>query len=265
MLHLLSRSALALALVGLLAACDSTDATGDDDDSGVAPPDPIAALAFDAGTDAFPDEAAAGVAAAGKAAGLAYTNAAVRVGVVSAIVGLNLVLPAAATEAATRNAPELEGGAFVWSNTIAVLGTPVDVRLTGDPAGAGVDWTLQTAAEGEDYFTFYTARTTLDGRDGTWSLFNPDSDGSVLAADFDADSETDREITFSVPPGNDAAGAEVTYRVDGSTQVFDFTNADGVRALIEWDRETRAGSITADDFNGGATACWDGGLDDVDC
>lgn len=257
------RPALALALVGALAACDSADSGGDGGGGAAAPPTPIALAAFDAGTDAFPDAAAS---AAGKSAGLTYANAAVRVGVVSTIVGLNLVLPTLATEAATRRAPELVDGAFVWSNTVEVLGAPVDVRLTGDPSGSLVDWTLETAPSGEPFFTFYTARTTLDGRDGDWSLFKPDADGSVLTADFDADSQTDREITFAVPAGNDGAGSEVTYRVDGTTQVFDFTKQpEGTRALIEWDLGTRAGSITADDYNDGERACWDTNLDDVAC
>lgn len=246
------RTLTVLTLALALAACDAAD-SGD----AAVPPTPIALAAFDAGTDAFPDA---------KHAGANYTNAAVRVGIVSTIVGLNLVLPALATEAATRRAPELVDGAFVWSNTVPVAGRPVDVRLTGDPRGSGVDWTLETAESGDAFFTFYSARTTLDGRDGDWRLFNPERSGSVLTAAFDTDSERDREITFAVPAGNDGAGSEVTYRVDGDTQIFDFTDEpEGTRALIEWDLRTRAGSIVADDFNGGARACWNAALEDVAC
>lgn len=254
----MTRFLLAVGLVLALVGCDASD-TGDQDDDTARAPAPIALAAFDAGTDAFPNAAA-------KNAGPTFTNAAVRVGVVSTIVGLNLVLPTVATEAAVRRDPVLEGGAFVWANTVEVLGTTYDVRLTGDPSGSRVDWTMETARRGEDLFTFYTARTTLDGRDGTWDLFNPDRTGSILAADFDADSETDREITFSVPAGNDGAGSEVLYRVDGNTQIFDFTKEpEGLRALIEWDLRTSAGSITADDFNGGERACWNAALEDTDC
>lgn len=235
-----------------LAACDA----GPD---AARAPTPIALAAFQAGTDAFPD-------AGNKTAGVNFANAAVRVGVVNAIVGLNLVLPALATRAATRGTPELVDGAFVWSGTADVAGTPVDVRLTGDPRGSGVDWTMETARAGDAFFTFYTARTSLDGRDGGWRLFSPERSGAVLSADFDADGERDREITFAVPAGNEGAGSAVTYRADGDAQMFDVTKQpEGTRALIEWDVRTRAGSITADDFDGGRRACWNAALENVSC
>ena len=86
----------------------------------------------------------------------------------------------------------------------------------------------------------------------------------MLTADFDV--RDDREVTFSVPSGRERGGSSVRYETEGRTQTFALDlEPDGDRALIRWDLDTRAGSITADAYNGGARACWDAALRDVDC
>ena len=247
----MTRPALALAAAVALAGCD---ASGPDADG---PPAVIAPAAFSVDLDAFPSDDAR------VAAGANYLTSAARVGIVSAVVGANLVLPERATRAATRVEPTQTDGVFLWDTNVDVFDEDVEIRLTGDPTGSRVDWTLTTAVEGDERFTYYTAETTPSGRAGSWRLFNPDEDGPVLTAAFDVDGTP--EITFTVPEGNDRAGARVRYETDGDRQTFDFTSADGDRALVVWDTATGAGSITADDYNGGERACWDEDLDDVDC
>ena len=240
----------AAALVGL-AGCDSAS---DGSPEVISP----AAFTFDAG--AFPDESSRTATAAGQN----FRVAALRVGVVSAIVGANLILPEAATRAATRVEPERnEDGSLVYSTVVDVLGSPTEIRLTGVPRGGDVDWTLTTAPDGFERFTFYTATTTFNGRSGTWSLFNPDVDGSVLGAEFEID-ETP-EVTFIVPEGRDNAGTSVLYETDGDVRTFDFVGTDGTRSLVVWNTQTNAGSIEASDFRGGARVCWDASLQDVAC
>jgi hypothetical protein len=122
-----------------------------------------------------------------------------------------------------------------------------------------------TGPEG-DPFTYYTATTGLDGETGTWRLFNPDVDGPVLTASFDIEGLGARELTVRVPDGRDRGGSSVRYATSGDERTFDWTDEPtGNRALIVWDEERRAGSITADGYNGGDRACWDENLDDVAC
>ena len=248
------RPALLALVVFAVAGCDSADA----DDR---PPTPISAAAFEAGADAFPD------AARTSADRENYTQAAVRVGVVSTLVGLNLVLPQIATEAVTGDTPEVVDGLWVWETIEDVLGTPVALRLTADADGSEVDWRLTSQNLGDsrnEAFTYYTATTSTDGRTGSWRLFLPDQDGVVLTADFDV--RDDREVTFAVPAGRDAGGTSVRYRTEGPAQTFDLARQpEGQRSLVRWDLLTGAGSITADAYNGGARACWDRQLRDVDC
>jgi hypothetical protein len=246
---------LAAALALVLAACDSSGPDG--------APDVIAPAAFSVDLDAFPDDGARVGAEA------TFLTAAGRVGVVSGIVGLNLVLPERATRAATRVAPEPDstGDAFLWDTTVDVFDNDVQIRLTGDPDGGQVDWTLMTENLSDDAedgpFTYYTAETSFDGREGSWRLFNPDADGPVLTATFDVDDTP--EITFAVPEGRPQAGATVRYETDGDVQTFEFEDASGTETLVRWNTVTRAGSIEADDVDGGDRACWDEDLDDVAC
>ena len=103
----------------------------------------------------------------------------------------------------------------------AVDGADVTFRLEGAPEGREVDWRLRiTSVEGgalaED-FDLYTATTTLDGTEGSWTLQYP-VEGvptPVLTADYAVRAEADREVTFRVPAGRERAGSSVRYRVDG--------------------------------------------------
>ena len=242
-----------LALALALAACDSAGPDG--------APDVIAPAAFAVDLDAFPDDGAR------VAAGRNFLTAAGRVGVVSTIVGLNLVLPERATRAATRVSPVEEDGQFVWDTQVDVFSNDVQIRLVGDPDGDRVGWTLTTENRSDDVedgpFTYYTAETTLDGREGSWRLFNPDVDGPILTAEFEIDGTP--EITFAVPQGRPQAGATVRYETDGDVQTFEFEAADGTETLVRWNTETGAGSIEAEDYDGGARACWNEDFEDVAC
>ncbi|PAP78523.1 hypothetical protein [Rubrivirga marina] len=243
-----------LAAVGLaLTGCDASDAETDT-------PAPPAVAAFVLDTDAFPSDGAR------VASGAHFINAAARVGIVSTVVGLHLVLPGAATEAVTADSPTVTAGVWMWEATTAVNGTPIDLALEGTPEGSSIDWRLVVTGPEGDPFTYYTATTGLDGETGTWRLFAPDADGPVLTASFDVRDLDDRELTFRVPAGRDHGGSSVRYATDGDERTFDWTDQPtGDRALIVWDDATRAGSITADTYYGGDRACWDEDLDDVAC
>ena len=245
---------LALALLApALSGCD-TAASGDLDAPGVLAP---AAFSFDPG---FPS--------AKTSAGENFNNAAVRVGVVSAIIGANLILPAAATSAATRTQPVVVDGVWIWESTFRLNGDDVTFRLEGTPEGREVEWRLGITNAELDDFTLYTARTDFSGETGDWRLYYNlgGQPTEVLRADFEVVSADRKELTFSIPPGRDAAGTSVRYIHDGQDRAFDWHEEPaGLDHYVEWDAVTHAGSIEADTFNGGVRACWDASLSDAPC
>lgn len=242
----------ALAVALLLAGCDATT-----------DPDPAAPAVL--APDAFSFEADAPTALT---AGPNYTNAALRVGIVSTIIGANLILPSAATHAATRTEPYVEDGVWVWESTFQQGADPVTFRLEGEPIGREVRWRLGITNDELDDFTLYTARTDFDGETGDWQLFY-EIDGErteVLRADFVVEDADTRELAFSIPPGRDAAGSSVLYVHDDGLRVFDWHEEPAdLDHYVQWDAVTGVGYIEADNYRNGERGCWDGSLEDVDC
>ncbi len=260
------RAALPAAIVaGLVffAGCDSSSNDLDD-----APAVPAAgAFEFDA---TFPQSVQGG--------GMEnWANGAFRVSVVTLAVGVHLIIPSAATHAATEAEPVVVNGTWVWENTVPIDGNPVTFRLEGTPEGQEIDWRMLISSnqpiDGEEYesFELYNGTTTLDGRTGHWQLYYPIEDvrTHVLSADFDVDSETVREITFSVPetnPNPDARGSTVFYSRAGDARTFDWhQEPEDFDHLVEWSAASHVGSITATNYNGGVRACWDDDLQDTPC
>lgn len=265
-----ARGLLAVCLFSLsLAACDSADP---DPSAEIAPP-VITPEAFDLSDALFPGANRGGEARLG--GGDNFANAAIRVGAVTTIVGLNLLIPKAVTAAALNADPFVEEGTWIWSNTIRINQQDATFRLAGTPEGTSVDWSMQITATdpetGEVYddFELYTAETALDGASGAWQLYYRIDDvrTRVLDADFDAESEDDKTLRFAVPAGvGDAGGDAVVYATNGDGRSFDWDQAsEGNTHLIVWDAETGAGSITATNYNGGERACWNEGFEDVAC
>ena len=265
------RLLLALLLVAPLAliGCDAGDPAGGgaDDAPPVLSPE---AFVYD---DSFPE-------ADGNARlipGENFLNAYARVVLVSIGVGIHLVIPAAATEAATDEDPFVESGTWIWENSVDIEGNDIDFRLEATPDGTEIDWRMIVTSEepidGQVYddFVLYEATTSLNGREGTWSLYYliEGERVRVLDADFAVSSESVREITFTVSetnPDPETRGSSVRYARDGNYRLFDWhQKPEEFDHLVEWDIETKAGAITATNYNDGQQACWDEQLEDVAC
>ncbi|MDX1440744.1 MAG: hypothetical protein R3284_12665, partial [Rubricoccaceae bacterium] len=156
-----SYKALALVTVlGLaLVACDSPNGNGDPGDT---PPTLITADAFDYDGESFPDASAA------QAQGTNHSRAFLTVLIVNTAVGVHLILPAAATNAAGQDTPHVEDGTWIWERTVTVGNSVVDIRLEGTPSGSMVDWEMFITSDnfgGQAYddFSLYTATTAIGG------------------------------------------------------------------------------------------------------
>lgn len=256
-----ARLLVAIAVLAL-AACD----TANTDPTDEAPaPLPAAAFSFDADLNQS--------SSARSAAGLHFFTAATRVGIVSFAIKANLVLPAVMTGAATSVDPVVEDGTWIWSSTRPVDGTDATFRLEGTPSGSSIDWQLRVTtaspATGDelDDFVLYTATTSLDGKTGSWRLYYriEGQRTEVVRADYDITDDAN-ELTFTAVNESDIQGSTVLYRTEGDTNTFDWVKEPGsVRTLVEWSESTGVGFVEADDYNGGARACWNTSFDDAAC
>lgn len=264
---LLSLTAGATLALGLLAGCDSVDPI---DQAPAVPP----AEAFQMDTDFF--NAASKAAAAEN-----FGSAKLRVGIVSALVHVHLIVPHLVTAAALQAEPELVEGRYVWSSTTTHQGRDVSFTLTGTPSAdestASVDWSVRisgTDPETEEPFDFelYTATTSRDHASGevtgTWELFYPieGERTNVLDAEFTVTSPTEKEITFSVPEGGEHAGDSVRYARSGEERTFEWTQvAEETTTLVTWNVTTKAGALTITSPEGVEQSCWDADLGNIEC
>lgn len=248
-----------IALLLFIGACDSAN---DADDA----PDVYLDSMFEVDTEVFQ-------AAPKSAAGIHFGTAALRVWPVSVVLTTSLFLPAAVTHAATQVDPIFEDGAWRWSTSTSNGQQTVEFNLSATPTSPGHDWSMLVSyADGENQITdfeLFTAHTENNGTEGNWQLFLPNGDESlhVLDAEFNKDSETDKQLSFSIP--DDAAqnaGDSVTYTEDGDLRTFTWMQVDaGINTYVEWDNLTGEGSITASNYNSGLKACWDADLEDIVC
>ena len=257
------RYSLCIALLGLfLAGCDSTNEV----DS--TPPPVLPAEAFSLQTSLFNQDDA------GKTStGPNFVAAALRVWPVSVIISANLIIPVAVTAAALEADPVRDGNTWTWTSTTVADGTTVTFSLEGTVEGASIRWSMRVSyddgQQAFDEFELYTAVTDLDSQAGRWQLFY-DIDGqrrNVLNADFVVSGDDDATITFSIPNSADRnAGDSVAYQANSDERVFDWRQVDeALNHLIIWSAATRAGSITATNYNNGDKACWDADLENAAC
>lgn len=260
--------ALCLTLLGVgLTGCDSTDTASED-----APP-VIEPAAFAIDTESFGgvSTTSAPATTAPAKAGSNFIRASASVGIVSTIVGVNLLIPNAVTAAALSADPFVDEGTWVWESTTSFTGADgvektATFRLEGTPDGEFIDWEMIVSGVDSpnggtlDGFVLYTAQTALDGSEGSWNLFYL-IDGTrtnVLDARFDVDGESTKDLLFEVPDGvGEAGGDDVSYSLQGEQRAFEYTKASPAeRIVVNWDAETKAGSVTATGYNNGERACW---------
>jgi hypothetical protein len=271
-------------LIGLIllaitaTGCDSTETHTTDGPPAVLSPD-----AFELNTELFSNQNP-GSASATKAGEYAhFTYAALRVWPVSLLIKTKLVMPSTLTATALQAEPVLQDGTWVWDSRVNSQDQDLTFRLEGTPDGDSVRWSMfVTAPDADrgralDNFELYTARTAMDGSSGAWSLYRH-LDGErthVLDADFTVTSDTEKEITFSVPETVEVnVIGSVRYAIDGTQRTFEWTRVGRIGTaedtfsiviVATWDAETKAGSIVAPNYNGGEPACWDESFLNVAC
>ena len=119
-------------------------------------------------------------------------------------------------------------------------------------------------------FLWYEGRAKLDNKTGYWEIYDalrPASAIKVLRIDWQAQDATTGTLELTaVEAGVPTFGDKVTYNANGSSRSVIYKDASENRTVtIAWDETTKAGSITAPNYNGGNKACWDEKLDDVTC
>ncbi|WP_421765274.1 hypothetical protein [Ekhidna sp.] len=205
-----------------------------------------------------------------------WAYAATSVGVYSAILYANLVVPVTAFKIGLNQEASYETSTnlWVWEYDINVpnKGT-YNVRLTADVDGTDVDWTGYISLSGSfEDFVWFEGQSNLTADAGTWTLYeSPESPSAWLTANWsDNESSGVTSSTFTVEKEGNFFDSSISYTVD--------TNADYNRNVVivdtnvsntievDWNQPSGEGRVKSEArFEDTNYHCWDDTLNDIDC
>lgn len=255
-----------------MTACDKNPADSDTPQQPALPPQ--SSITLDLG--AFNQALAKGQADA-TAVGQNFITARLTVAVINLSVATILAVPTATFAAALSQQPVLKAdGKYHWIFVVndgaksfqADLAGWIDVPATEAVFEMRITTTGVTPALSN--YLWYEGRAKLDNKTGYWEIYDalrPASAIKVLRIDWQAQDATHATLELAaVEPGVPTFGDKVTYNVNGASRSVIYKDAsENSTVTIAWDETTKAGSISAPNYNGGNKACWDEKLDDVTC
>ncbi|MCW9705993.1 hypothetical protein [Fodinibius salsisoli] len=204
-----------------------------------------------------------------------FGQAVVRAGLLKAIVDINLALPRAFLKAASESDVQYnENGEWEWAYNTSKEENDYGVRLTAarDQAGdASWNFYVTNSNLGLEDELFFSGVSMAQGTTGSWSYYSLlDAEGKgekVSQITWAANAENDLSLRLEVVSDrNDNLGDYIDYTFEGTTKTAVYYDAGkNQETTLEWDVETKAGSITAPGYNNGDKACWDENFEDIPC
>ncbi|WP_370086123.1 hypothetical protein [Ekhidna sp.] len=205
-----------------------------------------------------------------------WAYAATSVGVYSAILYSNLVVPVTAfrvglNQNATYNT---ETELWIWEYDVNVAGKgSYNVRLTADVDGSDVDWTGYISLSGvfED-FVWFEGESNLEATAGSWTLYeSPQSPSAWLTVNWTDNESTEVSTsTFTIQKAGDFFGSSISYEANANADynrgvtIVD-TNASNT-IDVDWNHPSGEGRVKSEaHFQNTAYHCWDDTLNDTDC
>ena len=262
----LTKTSLLLFLcVWVLVGCDTVDSGSNEE----AAPTVLPAEAFALDLDMFGTQASKS-----NQENSHYVAAVWRVGVATVITGTILYYPAVLTEAIQEVEPIVNEDTYIWSSITQVNGRDHGVELRARLDGEFIDWIMRVSGLDDETgqylekFVLYEASTGILSNSGTFEVFYPKDGGSLKVMDgsYIVEDENNHTLEFSIPVQvEDIGGSVGIYNHAETINSVDLTGPLGGNHFIEWNNQTNAGSLTADDYNEGERACWDSELQNVEC
>jgi hypothetical protein len=256
----------------LMTACEKNPTGADNPQQPALPPQSSITLDLSAFNQALPKGQAET-----NAVGLNFITARLTVATINLAVGAILAVPTATFVAALSQQPVLKSdGKFHWIFTVTDGGKSFQADLAGwiDQQASEARFEMYITTTGVNppltNFLWYEGRAKLDNKTGYWEIYDalrPANPIKVLRIDWQAQDATHATLELTaIEQGVPTYGDKVTYNTNGTGRSVVYKDAsENATVTIVWDAVTKAGSITAPNYNGGNKACWDEQLDDVAC
>jgi len=256
----------------LMTACEKNPTGADNKQQPALPPQNSITLDLNAFNQALPKGQADA-----NAVGLNFIAARLTVASINLAVGSILAIPTATFVAALSQQPVLQAdGKFHWIFTVNDGAKSFQADLAGwfDEQAREAVFEMRISTTGVtpalNNFLWYEGRAQLDNKTGYWEIYDalrPANAIKVLRIDWQAPDQNNATLELTaVEQGVPTFGDKVTYNVAGTTRIVQhFDASENASITITWDAVTKAGSITAPNYNNGSKACWDSQLNDVTC
>ena len=184
-----------------------------------------------------------------------------------------LNLSEVATAAAYDTTPEQDGDTYIWSASIATENGDLTYSLSGLQENSTVSWSMVVTYSDSTFsynnFEIYTASTNLEGNSGTSQIFDLVDGKRVIVLDtkFDISSKTTSDIAFdfrSTTIGEPRG--DLVYIEQNERREFKWASV-GAKFYdrINWNPETKVGSILKPRYNNHKWSCWDENLNNITC
>lgn len=255
-----------------MTACDKNPTDPDKPQQPTLPPQNSIALDLSAFNQALPKgQSHAAV------IGQNFITARLTVAAINLSVGTILAVPTATFAAALSQQPVLKAdGKYHWIFIVNDGGKSFQADLAGwiDVPATEAVFEMYITTTGVtpalSNFLWYAGRAKLDNKTGYWEIYDalrPVNPIKVLRIDWQVTDQTHATLELTaVEQGVPTFGDQVTYNTNGTSRSVSLKDvSENATLAIVWDAVTKAGSLTAPNYNGGNKACWDEQLNDVTC
>lgn len=207
---------------------------------------------------------------------LHFTNAALGLVFINAVVAFHMSVPVAVFVAAASQKPELQSdGKFHWIYSVNWEGKTFEADLAGwiDVAKKQVVWEMRISSNASilplNKFLWYKGRSEIDASSGYWLFYDhtqPAKSVEVAQIDWSIAAADDRTLTFKgIQSGSETEGDTLEYHWQGDQRsVTLYDKSKDQTTLIHWNAETGAGCLQAPDYNEGQESCWDENQNDIE-
>jgi hypothetical protein len=205
-----------------------------------------------------------------------WIYAAANVGIYSAILYANLVVPVSAFQLAVDQTPTFNSDANLWIWTynadIPNKGN-YNVRLTASVDSQEVDWTGYISLDGSfEDFVWFEGKSNLSADAGSWVLYeSPNTPTEWLSVQWTKnDSEGAANSSFTIEKEGDYKNSSISYSaesnatLDRSVTIVDTKNSNTIET--SWRSTTSEGRVKSQlKYGDELFHCWDGSLSDTAC
>ena len=203
-----------------------------------------------------------------------FLNASTRALLLNGTIKANLFLPASILAAAEAVEPVLnDDDQWEWNYSVTGNSETFSVSLVAEELDSGeINWSafISNSLVNLDNDLIFEGVSSLNNSSGTWTVyrlagFSISEPRILLDWNFDSETQYSVELEFLRERGFPPVQSINSEREGSEKRTVSRLENGDIHSDINWNTNTKEGSILSTNYNGGVLACWDGTLRNVEC